>query len=42
MPDGTTGTMKMHVVVLAQKKGESWQWLDVRPSAFIQPKQQLH
>jgi len=42
MPDGTTGSMKLHVVVLAQKKGERWQWLDVRPYAFLRPQQQLH
>ena len=37
MPDGTTGTMKLHVVMLAQKKGDGWQWLDARPYAFLRP-----
>lgn len=37
MPDGTTGTMKLHVVILAQKKGGGWQWLDARPYAFLKP-----
>lgn len=35
MPDGTTGTLKHHVVVLAQKKGNDWKWLEVRPYMFI-------
>jgi uncharacterized protein (TIGR02246 family) len=42
MPDETTRTMKMHVVVLAQKKGEGWQWLDVRPYGFFERPQRLH
>lgn len=37
MPDGTTGTMKLHVVILAQKKGAGWLWLDARPYAFLKP-----
>jgi uncharacterized protein (TIGR02246 family) len=37
MPDGTTGTMKLHVVILAQKKGAGWQWLDARPYGFLKP-----
>jgi ketosteroid isomerase-like protein len=37
MPDGSTGTMKLHTVILAQKKGGSWQWLDARPYAFLKP-----
>jgi len=42
-PDGSTGPMKLHVVLLAQKKGEGWQWLDVRPYGFFQtPVPPLH
>lgn len=41
-PDGSTGTLKMHVVMLAQKKGDSWQWLDARPYAFMQRPQRVH
>lgn len=37
MPDGSTGTMKLHVVILAQKKGKTWHWLDARPYAFLPP-----
>ncbi|GEJ58516.1 YybH family protein [Anaeromyxobacter diazotrophicus] len=41
-PDGSSGTLKLHVVILAQKKGESWQWLDARPYAFMQRPQRVH
>jgi uncharacterized protein (TIGR02246 family) len=37
LPDGSTGTMKLHTVILAQKKGGSWLWLDARPYAFLNP-----
>jgi uncharacterized protein (TIGR02246 family) len=37
MPDGSAGTMKLHVVILARKKGAEWQWLDTRPYAFLKP-----
>ena len=37
MPDGSTGTMKLHTVILAQKKGGGWLWLDARPYAFMKP-----
>jgi len=37
MPDGTTGTMKLHLVVLARRHGKTWQWVDVRPYAFLPP-----
>jgi len=37
MPDGSIGTMKLHVVILAVKKGSGWQWLDARPYAFLKP-----
>jgi uncharacterized protein (TIGR02246 family) len=35
MPGGTTGTMKLHVVVLARKHGKDWLWVDTRPYAFL-------
>jgi uncharacterized protein (TIGR02246 family) len=35
MPDGTTGTIKLHLVVLARKSGDQWRWLDARPYAFL-------
>ena len=35
MPDGTTGTMKVHVVWLAQKQGGAWKILEVRPYMFM-------
>jgi len=37
MPDGSVGTMKLHVIILARKKGAEWQWLDTRPYAFLKP-----
>jgi uncharacterized protein (TIGR02246 family) len=40
-PDGTTGTMKMHVIILAQKKGNDWKWLEARPYVFV-PKDHAH
>lgn len=42
MPDGSTGPVKLHVVILTQRKGSAWQWLDVRPYAFMQPPGQTH
>jgi uncharacterized protein (TIGR02246 family) len=35
MPDGTTGTMKVHVVWLAQNVGGTWKVLEVRPYMFM-------
>jgi uncharacterized protein (TIGR02246 family) len=40
-PDGTTGSMKLHVVILARRSGDGWQMLDVRPYGFL-PRPQLH
>jgi len=37
MPDGSTGNLKLHLVVLAHRQGTDWQWLDVRPYAFLPP-----
>lgn len=34
MPDGSTGTMKLHLVVLARRSGDRWRWRDARPYAF--------
>ena len=42
MPDGSTGKMKLHVVMLAKKSGKSWQWLDARPYAFIPKPPSVH
>ncbi len=42
MPDSSTGPVKIHLVILAQKKGNSWQWLDARPYAFMEPPTQTH
>ncbi len=37
MPDGSTGTMRLHLVVLARRSGKEWRWLDARPYAFVPP-----
>lgn len=42
MQDGTTADMKLHVVMLAKKSGDTWQWLDARPYAFIPPPPSVH
>ena len=42
MPDGSTGTMKLHVVILARMTGGGWQWLDARPYAFVPPAPSVH
>lgn len=42
MPDGTIGTMKIHVAMLARRSGSTWQWLDARPYAFVQPPPSVH
>ena len=39
LPDGTTGTLMVHLVLLAQRRGESWKWLDARPYVFVRPEQ---
>jgi hypothetical protein len=41
-PDGSTGSMKLHVVILAKKAGDRWQWLDARPYAFLPPPPRMH
>jgi uncharacterized protein (TIGR02246 family) len=40
--DGTRGDLKLHVTILAQKRGESWQWLDVRAFGFMPPPPSIH
>jgi uncharacterized protein (TIGR02246 family) len=42
MPDGSTGTMPLHVVILARRSGDSWKWLDARPYAFVPQPPSLH
>jgi ketosteroid isomerase-like protein len=42
MPDGSRGGMKLHLVILAQRKGKEWLWADARPYAFLPPPQQVH
>jgi hypothetical protein len=42
MPDGSTGAMKLHVVILAKKSGSGWQFLDARPYAFLPPPPSVH
>ncbi len=42
MPDGSTGTTKLHVVILAKKSGNAWQWLDARPYAYLPPLPSVH
>ena len=34
-PDGSRGTMTLHLVLLVQKKGDRWQWLDARPYGLL-------
>ena len=41
-PDGTTGTMKIHVALLVRRSGNTWQWLDARPYAFVEPPPSVH
>lgn len=42
MPDGSRGTMKLHVVILATRVGDQWRWLDARPYRFVERTQPLH
>jgi uncharacterized protein (TIGR02246 family) len=34
-PDGTTGTMRLHLALLTRREGAAWRWLDARPPAFL-------
>lgn len=42
MPDGSRGSMKLHVVMLARKSGEEWRWVDARPYRFVERPPALH
>lgn len=42
MPDGTSGTMTIHLALLAQRKGDGWKWLDARPYAFLPRPASVH
>jgi uncharacterized protein (TIGR02246 family) len=44
LPDGSIGTMNLHIVVLARRQGQEWRWLDTRPYAFLPapPSASLH
>jgi uncharacterized protein (TIGR02246 family) len=41
-PDGTMGVMNLHVVMLARKSGDTWQWLDARPYAYLPQPPSVH
>ena len=38
MPDGSSGTMKLHTVIVARRQGTEWRWLDARPYGFLPSK----
>lgn len=42
LPSGGKGTLKVHVVILAQRSGSGWQWLDARPYLFASPPPSVH
>jgi uncharacterized protein (TIGR02246 family) len=42
MADGSTGVMNLHVVMLAKRTGNTWQWLDARPYAFVPQPPSVH
>jgi uncharacterized protein (TIGR02246 family) len=44
LPDGTSGTMKLHTVILARREGTEWHWLDARPYGFLpsRPASSMH
>lgn len=41
-PDGTRGPLKMHVSVLAVRRGNDWQWQDLRAFAFMPRPPEVH
>ena len=41
-PDGTRGAMRFHVAALVKRSGGSWQWLDVRPYAYLPKPPSMH
>ena len=42
MPDGTARPMTLHLVVLARRRDDTWQWLDARPYAYLPEAKSLH
>ena len=44
LPDGSTGTMKLHTVIVARRQGTEWRWLDARPYGFLpsKPSSSMH
>ncbi|ABC83637.1 YybH family protein [Anaeromyxobacter dehalogenans] len=42
LPSGSRGTLKLHVVMLAQRSGSGWQWVDARPYLFASPPPSVH
>ncbi|WP_242392994.1 YybH family protein [Anaeromyxobacter oryzisoli] len=42
MPDGSRETMTLHLVLLAKRSGNTWQWVDARPYAFIPQPPSVH
>ncbi len=41
-PDGTRGDATLHLVVLARRSRDGWQWLDARPYMFVERPQRVH
>lgn len=41
-PDGSRGALKMHVTLLAVKRGTEWQWQDLRAFAYMPRPPELH
>ncbi len=37
LPDGKTGTMSLHTVMLIRQSGKTWEFVDARPYAFLPP-----
>jgi uncharacterized protein (TIGR02246 family) len=35
LPDGSKGTLRLHLMVVARRSGDEWRWLDARPYAFL-------
>ena len=41
-PDGTRGDVTLHLVLLARRSGDRWQWLDARPYMIMERPQPVH
>ena len=41
-PDGTRGDMTLHLVLLARRSRDGWQWLDARPYMIMERPQRVH